>query len=177
MAPNVTFTDYAGPSEHNRKVFSYSQAVRIGSVVKCSGQGGWDAQGTLAKDDIKQQVQYAFDNLERCIKEAGGKGWSDVYAVRSWHTNLDETFPVIVEQFKRSMPDHAPIWTCVGVASLALPGMEIEIDCGAYVESGGNGAVRRLLIKLWRMHEMDHPCGWHARTQAFGGRLQQFLHV
>ncbi|EXJ78172.1 hypothetical protein A1O3_09333 [Capronia epimyces CBS 606.96] len=135
MAPNVTFTDYAGPGEYNRKVFSYSQAVRIGSVIKCSGQGGWDDQGTLAKGDIKQQVQYAFDNLEKCIKEAGGKGWSDVYAVRSWHTNLDESFPVIVEQFKKAMPDHAPIWTCVGVASLAIPGMEIEIDCEAYVES------------------------------------------
>lgn len=131
---DLIFTDYAGPGEFNRQTFSYSQAVRIGNVIKCSGQGGWDDQGALAKDDIKKQVQFAFDNLEKCIKEAGGKGWSDVYAVRSWHTNLDESFPIIVEQFKQTMPTHAPIWTCVGVSSLAIPGMEIEIDCEAYVD-------------------------------------------
>lgn len=137
MSPTVTFTDYTGPGEHNRRVFSYSQAARIGPVIKCSGQGGWDDEGNLAKGDIKKQVEYAFANLEKCMKEAGGKGWSEVYIVRSWHTNLDESFPIIVEQFKKSMPNHAPIWTCVGVASLAIPGMEIEIDCEAYVDGIG----------------------------------------
>src|ERR1700760_3677359 len=94
----LKFTEYPGPGEYNQKTYRYSQAVRIGPVIKCSGQGGWDDEGKLATGDVKEQIRLAFKNLEKCIVEAGGKGWSQVYAIRSWHTNLDDSFPLIVEQ-------------------------------------------------------------------------------
>lgn len=132
MAPNVTFTNYPG-GRKNSDAYHYSQAVRIGHVIKVSGQGGWDEHGELAKGDVKKQVQYAFDNLDKAIKAAGGEGLTDVYSVRSWHVTMDESFPLIVERFRRTMPDHRPLWTCVEVTRLALPEMLIEIDVEAYV--------------------------------------------
>jgi enamine deaminase RidA (YjgF/YER057c/UK114 family) len=135
MAPNVIFANYPDAGQHNSNAYHYSQSVRIGQVIKVSGQGGWNEHGELAKGDTKKQVQYAFDNLDKAIKEAGGKGLTDVYSVRSWHVNMEESFPFIVDQFKKTMPDHRPIWTCVGVTTLALPEMEIEIDIEAYVDS------------------------------------------
>ncbi|KAH8820164.1 Endoribonuclease L-PSP/chorismate mutase-like protein [Xylogone sp. PMI_703] len=135
MAPNVTFTNYSGTGQRNSDLYHYSQAVRIGQVIKVSGQGGWNECGELTKGDTKTQVQYAFDNLDKAIKEAGGKGLTDVYSVRSWHVNMEESFPFVVEQLKKTMPDHRPLFTCVGVTTLALPEMEIEIDVEAYVES------------------------------------------
>jgi len=44
-----------------------------------------------------------------------------------------EALQAMVQNFKKYMPDHAPVWTCVGVANLALPQMRIEVEVVAHV--------------------------------------------
>jgi enamine deaminase RidA (YjgF/YER057c/UK114 family) len=39
----------------------------------------------------------------------------------------------MVEQFRRRMGEHAPLWTCIGVAALASPRMRVEIQVTAVV--------------------------------------------
>jgi enamine deaminase RidA (YjgF/YER057c/UK114 family) len=56
----------------------YSQIVVIGNMAKLSGQGGWDETGELSKYDWQQQIDNAFDNVERVLKAAGLRGWEDV---------------------------------------------------------------------------------------------------
>ncbi|CAD0093111.1 unnamed protein product [Aureobasidium vineae] len=52
----------------------YSQAVVVGDVVKCSGQGGWDEEGNLDGDDWQGQIEYAFANVDRILQAAGLRG-------------------------------------------------------------------------------------------------------
>ncbi|KAH8803338.1 hypothetical protein F5884DRAFT_805199 [Xylogone sp. PMI_703] len=69
MAPNVVFTNYPSAGQHNSDSYHYSQTVRIGQVIKVSGQGRWNEHGKLAKGDAKKQVQYAFDNPIKKLKK------------------------------------------------------------------------------------------------------------
>ncbi len=39
----------------------------------------------------------------------------------------------MVRLFRHYMPNHAPIWTEIGVAALALPAMQIEIRVTAII--------------------------------------------
>lgn len=67
-----------GAGEKFSDLGHYSQAVWIGNVLKCSGQGGWDDQGSLEGLDWKEQVDKAFENVDGLLQAAGLRGWEDV---------------------------------------------------------------------------------------------------
>jgi enamine deaminase RidA (YjgF/YER057c/UK114 family) len=128
----LQYYNYPG-SEKNSKEFHYSQAVKIGSTVKTSGQGGWDAEGTIVTN-TEEQVAKAFDNVQKALQVVDARfSWKNVYAVRSYHTNVSETFDMATANFKARMPDHAPVWTCVEIPKLGLEGMVIEIEVEAVI--------------------------------------------
>lgn len=111
----------------------YSQAVRIGERVETSGQGGWTDDLEIP-DSIEDEIARAFENVERTLATAGA-GWKHVVHVNSYHVG---GFPPVVNEtmaklYRLYMPDHAPIWTQLGVAALGLPTMRIEIRVTAIV--------------------------------------------
>jgi enamine deaminase RidA (YjgF/YER057c/UK114 family) len=127
------FANYAG-TESKSESFHYSQAVKVGNIVKISGQGGWDAEGNMASSAAKQ-VELALENVERALKAADSSlSWSNVYAIRSYHTNIDESAELAIEGWRRVMPQHRPVWTCVEISKLGVEGMQIEIEVEALVE-------------------------------------------
>ncbi|KAH7226654.1 Endoribonuclease L-PSP/chorismate mutase-like protein [Fusarium oxysporum] len=131
---HLTYYNYEGVGKTNNKEYSYSQAVRVGNTIKCSGQGGWDSEGNIDKEDLKGQIDLAFKNVEKNLKDAGARGWADVHSVRSYHISLSGSFDLMVEQFRKWMPDHQPTWTCVGVTELGIPGMIVEIEVEASIQ-------------------------------------------
>lgn len=127
------FANFAG-TESKSQAFHYSKAVKIGNLVKISGQGGWDSEGNMAPSAAKQ-VQLALENLERALKAADSSlTWRSVYAIRSYHTNIDELAELAIEGWRRVMPQHRPVWTCVEISKLGIEGMQIEIEVEALVE-------------------------------------------
>lgn len=42
----------------------------------------------------------------------------------------------MVRNFKKWMPDHQPLWTCVGVSRLGLDDMRVEIEVVAHDPEG-----------------------------------------
>ncbi|KAM0718733.1 hypothetical protein Q7P37_005804 [Cladosporium fusiforme] len=152
------FTIYPGAGEWAKENRHYSQAVRIGNIIKISGQGksitfhpthsrptltlqllgGWDplTLPITISSDLDTEIDQAFANVELALRCAGGKGWSQVYSVRSLHIPVDEKATVaMVRNLKKWCgPDHRPIWTEIGVASLGAEGMRVEIEVEAYVE-------------------------------------------
>ncbi|KAJ5364267.1 YjgF/Yer057p/UK114 family [Penicillium cataractarum] len=127
----MQFFNYPG-TEANSESFHYSQAVKIGTMVKTSGQGGWDESGKITPD-AEKQVAIAFENVEKALKDVDPRlSWENVYAVRSYHINMEETFDIVTGNFKRVLPDHRPIWTCVEIGKLGIDGMVIEIEVEAY---------------------------------------------
>lgn len=132
--PTVSFHTYPGLGQTNSDLYNYSQAVRIGPVIRTSGQGGFNDQGQII-EPMQEQIRVAFKNVERALQQAGGKGWSQVVAVRSYHIDLDASFETVVEMFKEFMPNHRPVWVAVGVAKLG-EGMHIELEAESHDEMG-----------------------------------------
>jgi enamine deaminase RidA (YjgF/YER057c/UK114 family) len=87
--------------------------------------------------DINKQVDQAFANVDLNLRVAGGKGWSQVFKVNSYHVPInDEALEVMVRNFKKWMPDHQPLWTCVGVSGLGEDDMRVEIEVVALDKEG-----------------------------------------
>jgi enamine deaminase RidA (YjgF/YER057c/UK114 family) len=115
-----------GYGERQLRLFHYSQAVKVGDRLEISGQGGWNDDWEFP-ESIKDEIAQAFRNVERTLAVAGA-GWEHVIHVNSYHVGLDEeTNRVMTEQFRHYMPEHAPVWTCLGVAALGDPKMRVEI--------------------------------------------------
>lgn len=63
------------------------------------------------------------------LRDAGGKGWSQVFRVTSYHLPLNnEAMQAMIRNFKKWMPDHSPLWTCVGVTRLGRDDMRVEVE-------------------------------------------------
>ncbi len=116
-----------GYGERMLNEFYYSQAVKIGDRVETSGQGGWD-DDLQFPEAIADEIAQAFRNVEQTLATAGA-GWEDVIHVNSYHVGgfPPEVNEAMVKLFRHYTPNHAPIWTQLGVEALGLPTMRIEI--------------------------------------------------
>lgn len=87
--------------------------------------------------DAAAQIDNAFANIEKALKAAGGKGWSQVFRVNTTHLPLNEEAMAAVQRnFKKYMPDHQPLWTAVGVQRFGADRMAVEIEAVAYDPEG-----------------------------------------
>lgn len=124
--------DKGGPGEIWSDMCHYAQTVTLPhGVIKASGQGGWDAARASDPEDPAKQIANALENVDRVLQEAGLRGWEDVYCLRSYHCGIDRTHQLLADALKQRIPSHRPIWTAVGVASLADPNMLIELEVEA----------------------------------------------
>ncbi|MCX8282366.1 RidA family protein [Phyllobacterium sp. 0TCS1.6C] len=116
-----------GYGDYLRKELHYSQAVKIGNRVETSGQGGWDDDFNIP-EALEEEIAQAFRNLERTLATAGAS-WKDVVHVNSYHVGgfPPEVNAAMVKFYRQYMPNHAPIWTQLGVEALGLPQMRVEI--------------------------------------------------
>ncbi|EUC54436.1 L-PSP endoribonuclease family protein, partial [Rhizoctonia solani AG-3 Rhs1AP] len=96
----LTYINYEGAGQANSDMCHYSQAVIIGDIVKASGQGGWDNAGNVDANDAKGQVDFAFENVDKALRAVGLRHWEDVFSVRSYHRDIETTFPIVVEKPK-----------------------------------------------------------------------------
>ncbi|OTA64889.1 putative L-PSP endoribonuclease family protein [Hypoxylon sp. EC38] len=133
---NLQTYSYPGFGEWGQEAMHYSQAIRVGDSIYVSGQGGWDRKTTEVKPNILDEVDQAFENVDHALKHAGGKGWSQVYRIITYHTDIKATSERVVQNFRRWLPDHKPTWTMIGVTQLGLDTMHIEIEVQAYDEEG-----------------------------------------
>ncbi|CAI6089399.1 hypothetical protein V2G26_011355 [Clonostachys chloroleuca] len=133
---HLKYSVYPGFGEYVRDNLGYSQAIRIGDRIECSGQGGWamDAESGLSfPKKIADEIAQAFKNVDLNLRDAGGKGWSQVFRINSYHTDLTpEVTALMTENFRKWMPDHKPIWTQIGVKQLGVPDMNVELEVVAH---------------------------------------------
>lgn len=140
---DLPYYAYDGVGKLNQEKFRYSQAVRVGDRIECAGQGmvhtyisdtannsgGWNPQTGVIPTEINTQIDQAFANVDLNLKDAGGKGWEQVFRVNSYHVPINnEALGAMVRNFKHWMPNHKPIWTCVGVSRLGEDDMRVEIE-------------------------------------------------
>ena len=82
------------------------------------------------------EIDQAFENVDYTLKHAGGKGWSQVYRVVTYSIDIKAQNDRIVENFRKWMPNHCPVWTEIGVKQLGADTMNFEIEVEAYDEEG-----------------------------------------
>ncbi|KAH8683573.1 endoribonuclease L-PSP [Ilyonectria robusta] len=126
------FFNYPG-TETNATEYHYSQAVKLGNVVKTSGQGGWDEQGNIIPV-LDKQIEAAFDNVLKALKAVDASlSFDSIYSIRSYHLDMDSSFDTMTSTFKRIFPNHRPTWTCIQIGKLGLEGMQVEIEVEALI--------------------------------------------
>ena len=129
MSP-AAFHNYPG-IESKSTQFHFSQAVVLGNTIRTSGQGGWQEDGDIAAD-LDREVELAFENVAKALKAANlNASWRNVVSMRSYHTDIDRSAEFVIDRMRSFMPDHRPVWTCVEIRKLGVPGMNVEIEVEA----------------------------------------------
>ncbi len=109
----------------------YSQAVRAGQFVFCSGQVGINpATGKFIGVDIESQTKQVIQNL-RMVLAAAGLDLSHVVKTTIFLVDLED-FSSVNKIYGAEFGDHKPARATVQVAGLPL-GALIEIECSAYI--------------------------------------------
>ena len=103
----------------------YSQAIRSGDMLFCSGQIGLDpATGELV-DGVEAQADRALRNL-RSVLDAAGLGFDDVVKTTIFLADMDD-FAKVNAVYTTFMPDPPPARSTVQVAALPK-GALVEIE-------------------------------------------------
>lgn len=105
----------------------YSQAVKNGSFVFCSGQIPLRVDGSLVEGDIKEQAHQVFTNL-KAVLEAAGSDFSKVLKSTMFLVDLDD-FAVVNEIYATYFTgDIKPARSTIQVAALPK-GAKVEVEC------------------------------------------------
>ncbi len=105
----------------------YSQAVRAGDLLFCSGQVGLDPKtGKLVGSDIKEQTRQVIQNIREVLRAAGLE-LSAVVKTTIFLADMDD-FSIINEIYGEQFGKHRPARSTVQVAGLPLKAL-IEIEC------------------------------------------------
>ncbi len=126
MVPEEIFTDKAP-----RPGGSYSQALRSGSFIFCSGQVGIDPKtGELVPGGIEAETRQVLNNLN-AILVAAGTDFDKVVKVEAFILDINDWKrfnDIYAEYFKGTKPARA------AVAVSGLPkGAKVEVSCIAVI--------------------------------------------
>ncbi|KAH6900509.1 endoribonuclease L-PSP [Thelonectria olida] len=145
---HLKFYSYEGLGTSNLETYAYNQSAKASPACATErnetniGIGGWDPKTGVVHSDINAQIDQAFANVQLALTDAGGQGWEQVYRVNSYHIQLDdEAKQAMVRNFKKWLPNHKPLWTCVGVPRLGEDSMRVEIEVVAHDPDGAKSST------------------------------------
>lgn len=121
------------PSElHDPTGFGYSHVARVtGELVLIAGQYDSDQDGHTTTTEFAGQVDRAFGNLGIALRSAG-LDYRDVAQLRTFIVDHDlDKLTILGKKIAEIWGDKPPAQTLLGVAALALPGMQFEVDAVA----------------------------------------------
>jgi 2-iminobutanoate/2-iminopropanoate deaminase len=109
----------------------YSQAIKAGGMVFCSGQIPIDpATGQFVSDDVAEQTEQVFKNLEAVLKAAGCT-FANVVKTTVFLADMND-FAAMNEVYSRFFTDNKPARATVQAARLPRDA-KVEIECIAVV--------------------------------------------
>ena len=113
----------------------YSQAVRIGQFVYCSGQTPLDpATGLLVEGDIATQTHRVLQNLQ-AVLESAGTSLANVVKTTVFliHMSDFQAMNAVYASYFEGTGRVAPARSTVAVAELPRKA-QVEIECVAFVD-------------------------------------------
>ena len=112
----------------------YSQAVRAGGLVFCSGQIPLNPSGELVAGDVAEQTVQVLNNVT-AVLAAAGLTLSDVVKTTVFLTSMDD-FGAMNEVYQRYFGEIPPARSTVAVAALPK-GAQVEIEATALATPPG----------------------------------------
>lgn len=107
----------------------YSQAIKAGNMLFCSGQVPLDPQTMkLVEGDITVQTQQVFTNMT-AVLAAAGLTVRNVVKTTVFLQDMSD-FPAMNEVYEAGFEGHKPARSTVEVSKLPL-GARVEIECMA----------------------------------------------
>lgn len=109
----------------------YSQAIKSGNMIFCSGQIPIDiATGEFVSDNVAEQTEQVLKNLAEVLAAAGAS-LNDVVKTGVFLADMND-FAEMNEVYARHFIDNKPARATVAAAGLPR-GARVEIDCIAVV--------------------------------------------
>jgi enamine deaminase RidA (YjgF/YER057c/UK114 family) len=105
--------------------YHFSQAVRSGEFLLCSGQIGTGADGKVPAD-LTEEFTSAWTKVGNVLK-AAGVDFSDVLEYTTYHVGLQSTMGTFMKVRDKFLKEPWPAWTAIGITELAAPGAHVEI--------------------------------------------------
>lgn len=122
MKPEIVATGSAPAA-----IGPYSQAVKAGGMVYCSGQIALDpASMQMVGDTAAQQAERVLQNLEAVLR-AAGSSFDQVVRTTIYLVSMAD-FGAVNEVYGKRFPGHKPARATVAVKELPKGGL-VEIDC------------------------------------------------
>ncbi len=117
---------------YNSAQFDYAQVVVAGGAktIYVAGQTAWDKELKVSGGtDVGAQLKQALNNVRLALAAAGASP-SDLVQLRTYIRNYSaDLLPVIGPIMHDFLdPAHLPAATLIGVQSLALPELLVEVD-------------------------------------------------
>lgn len=114
------------------KMYGYTQAVKIGNIVKVGGVISIDDKGSpIGKNDYQQQMRNCYASLERILKHYGCN-FDDVVLENIYTTSMTE-LQKNASYRRQIYTNHFPTGSWIGVKELGMPEMMIEIEIEALI--------------------------------------------
>lgn len=114
-----------------KAVGPYSQAVRMGDFLFCSGQISIDPKTQeVFTGDIRQQTQMVLNNIEAVLK-ASDMNFSHIIKTTIFLTSMSD-FATVNEIYAQKFSQNPPARSTVAVAGLPK-GVHVEIEVIAHI--------------------------------------------
>jgi reactive intermediate/imine deaminase len=106
----------------------YSQAIRAGDLLFCSGQGPYSADGTRVGETVAEQVRQVLSNLDAVARAAGGS-LANAVRVGMYISDLKH-FDEMDAAYREFFPEPRPARTTI---QSDLVGFDVEGDAVIWV--------------------------------------------
>ena len=103
----------------------YSQGIRSGELVFCSGQLGLDPTSSELADGVEAQAERSLRNLQSVL-DAAGLSFDDVVKTTIFLADVND-FAGVNAVYARFMPEPPPARSTIGVGGLPK-GARVEIE-------------------------------------------------
>ena len=121
--PIETIVPESGKSAYRN--FHFSQAVKSGGLLFCSGQIGTRPDHSLP-ESAEEEFRNAWKAVGTVLKEAG-LGFEDIVEYTSFHVRLSEHIRSFMKIRDEVLTEPWPAWTAIGISELAAPDARVEI--------------------------------------------------
>lgn len=114
--------------------YGYSPAVRAGNLLFIAGEIGFRPDGSIP-ESVGEQTAVALERTKEILR-LHGLTMADLVEVVSYHVNLKENIDAFLPVKAQYTERPFPAWSIIGVESLALPELKIEIRSVAVFPEG-----------------------------------------